>query len=425
VAAPGVSQVITKRPDGTQPRYLGALGHVGGLNYGWVNSGGPNQLSCLLQSPPDQRPDALNPGRQCQVIRGARVIWDGKLMEPAPTAAGWQVTAVGVGKAGADFAAVFSTWTAQNDAVNQAITRGLRWVNPGGNSIPAGVWTGQASDSGSLTVDGLLNLFCTAGGYTWYVSVTPSGNVLSVYLFPAATAANVNRVLVAAQPVARTLGGDVNTIWVRYQSSPDSAVTATFALTSVTHAASTAIHGVQEAYFDLSSAGPMTAGAAQALAQSVLNRYQRASYAGSFTVRPGELLNAGGAAMDLGLDHCGTIVRPVIADWGAGGEVVPDPAVFMTGAYSYDQDADTGTVTPFQSLATSVSGLTGAAGTILGWRAQQEAALDARQAAHAAIIRARWAREQARLRKRFHVPRGFQPGGPVRRPPPPPRVFPN
>lgn len=366
MAASGISQVITKRPDGTRPRYLGALGHVSALTYSWSNPGGPDQLSCVLQTPAAERPDALDPGRQCQVVRGGRVIWDGRLTEPAPSAAGWQVTATGIGKAGTDFAAVFSNWTAQNDAVNQAITRGLRWVNPGGNSIPSGVWLGQASDSGSMTIDALLNLFCTLGGYTWYVNVTPYGNNLSVYLFPAATLANVNRILVLATPPARTLGGDVNTVWIRYQSSADSAAVATFALTSVTNATATALHGPMEAFEDVSSAGVMTAGQAQALAQSALNRYQRASYAGPFTVAPGELLNPGGVPVDLGLDHCGTIVKAVLASGGYGGEVVPAPAVFMTGSHAWDEDAQTAQVTPFQSLSLSVSGLLGAALTRAG-----------------------------------------------------------
>src|SRR5258708_6371692 len=253
MAAPGVSTVVTRRPDGTQPRHLGALGHVSALTYSWANPGGPDQLSCTLQS--RERTDSMNPGRICDVVRGARIIWTGKLMEPAETAAGRQVTAVGIGKAGADFNAVFTTWSNQNDAVNQAISRGLRWVNPG---IPAGVWLGQQADSGSMTIDGLLNLFTTQGGYTWYVSVTPTGNVLSVYLFPAATLPNVNRVLVAAGPVTRTLGGDVNTIHVRYQSSADTATAATFALTSVTTAGAPALHGAREAHAGLASARPLT-----------------------------------------------------------------------------------------------------------------------------------------------------------------------
>ena len=384
MAEPGVSQVLTRRPDGTQPRYLGTIGHVSALVYSWVNPGGPDQLSCTLQCPPGTRDIALNPGRQVQVTRGGRVIWDGKLMEPFPVTGGWQVTAVGVGNAGTDFDAVYTTWSNQNDAVNQAITRGLRWVNPG---IPAGVWLGQQADSGSMTISDLLNLMCTQGGYTWYVNVTPTGNVLSVYLFPAATLASVTRVLVASSPPARTLGGDINTIYVRYQNSPDSAVTATFALTSSTTAGASALHGVQEAYTDLSSAGPLSAGAAQAIGASVLARYQRASYTGPFVIRYGELLTPGGAACDLGIDHCGTICKVILAGGGYGGEVVPGPAVFMVGTYSWDQDAQQAQVTPFQSLRMSVANMLSETATVLGWQAQLEAAADARQAAAAAAAK--------------------------------------
>src|SRR5258707_6178722 len=91
MAAPGGSSVVPLRPDGTPPRRLGALGHVSALTYSWSNPGGPDQLSCTLQS--RDRTDAMNPGRRCQVVRGARVIWDGKLMEAAETAGGWQITA--------------------------------------------------------------------------------------------------------------------------------------------------------------------------------------------------------------------------------------------------------------------------------------------------------------------------------------------
>src|SRR6185437_14095481 len=355
---PGASSVVTYRPDGTQPRHLGALGHVGALVYSWSNPGGPDQLSCTLQVPATLRTDALNPGRICRVVRGARVIWDGKMMEPVPTSGGWQVTAIGVGNAGTDFKAVWTTWTNQNDAVNQAITRGLRWVNPG---IPAGVWLGQQVDSGAQSVTDLLNLFAAQGGYTWYVNVTPGGNVLSVYLFPAATVANADLILVASGPVARTLGGDVNKIYVRYQSSADTATTQTFALTSVTTAGASALHGVMEDYIDLSSVGQQTAGQAQAQATAVLARYQRASYAGPFVIRQGELLTNGGYPVDLGTDQCGSICKVVLTSFGYGGEVVPDPAVFMIGGYEWDDEALTATVTPFQSLRTSLSGLEAAA----------------------------------------------------------------
>src|SRR5258707_3107437 len=144
-----------------------------------------------------------------------------------------------------------------------------------------------------------------------------------------------------------------------------------------------------EAYAELSSAGPLTAGKAQDIGASVLARIQRASFAGLLTVRPGELLTPGGGPVDLGLDHCGTIVRLILASFGAGGEVVPDPAVFMVGGYQWDEDGQVATVTPFQSLFTSVGGILGELQTVLGLRAQQGAALVVPQGARTARVRRR------------------------------------
>ena len=69
-------------------------------------------------------------------------------------------------------------------------------------------------------------------------------------------------------------------------------------------------------------------------------------------------------------------------------------------------ETQTAQVTPFQSLNLSMSGLLSELQTVLGWRAQQEAALDARQAAAAAARRrqrlipggpALWVRRRPRL----------------------------
>ena len=51
----------------------------------------------------------------------------------------------------------------------------------------------------------------------------------------------------------------------------------------------------------------MSAGAAQAVGNNVLAIYQRASFAGPFTVSRGQLLNAGGAPVDPGADQAGTV----------------------------------------------------------------------------------------------------------------------
>lgn len=363
---PGQSSVVTYYPDGTQPRYLGQFGHVSNLIYSYALPGGPDQMSCVLNVEPMYRVDAMNAGRIVKIFRGGSQVWDGILLEPTPAGSGttgWTISAQGAGTYGNNFDSIYTTWTNQNDAVNQAISRGLRWSNPG---IPSGVWLGQQQDSGSETITDLLNLFCTMGGYVWYVS---RGNVLNVIPF---STTPVTRVLTCATPVPRTLGGFINSLWGRYQTSPSTASVPTYGLVNVKTAASVAKHGTQESYVDLSNAGQLTSAAATALLQSVLNRYQAISYAGPFTVRYGEYLLPGGQPVDLGQEHAGQVVRLIMTDFGYGGEVVPDPVTFLIGNYEYDDEAQTATITPFQSLDTSLTGLLGTLAQTGGTAAQEK-----------------------------------------------------
>jgi hypothetical protein len=347
----------------TRPRWLGQVGHVAALKYSWTLPGGADQLSCNLMVSASTRTEATDPGRIVQVYRGGGVIWEGVMTEPTPTTAGWTLSAVGAGNYGTNYAAIYTdTWPTgePDEAVNQAIARGLRWVNPG-IGLPSGIWVGQPVDSGAQTITDLLNLTSTyQGNLTWQVATGPSGNVLTVFPPPA----TVNRLLLVRQPAARTLGGDVNVIWLRYQSVADNATAgtaATFAVTSATSAASIALHGRREAYMDLSSAGTLSAGTAQAVGNAVLLRYQRANFAGPFAAGAGDLMTTGGQGMDLGLNHAGAVAQLVLVDYGYGGEVTLGPVTFLIGGYAYDDDALTGTVTPFQYLDTSFSGLMAAA----------------------------------------------------------------
>lgn len=364
----GNSQVVTYTPAGTQPRVLGALGHVEQLQYSWTNPGGADQLSLLLQVPANFRTDALNPGRQCKVFRGGAVVWDGKLLEPSVDSTGWQVTAAGIGSAGTDFMAFYAnpwgTVTQANEVLDRAITRGLRWQRNA--AVPSGVWFGQVVDPASITVTDFLNLLCTKGTYTWYVTTGNYGNVLSVYSFPQnPVQSQATRLLVSNTPVARTLGGDYDFLYLRYQTSADAATTATYATTTVSVPADITAHGQVESYDDLSSSGQQVLGTIQAAGQATLNRYQRASFAGPFTIRYGELLTKGGAPCDLGIDHCGQIAQLILTDFGYGGEVVPDPVCFMIGSYAWDETAQTAQVAPFQSLDLSMSSLLSELSTVL------------------------------------------------------------
>lgn len=367
---PNASQVLTMTPGGGDPRWLGALGHCTGLAYGSICPGGDDQMQVTLEQPATYRAAALNPGRAVSVIRGAHQVWHGKLDEPVPTSSGWTITATGTGHAGTDYAAQYtSTWPASipDQPISLAIARGMPWVSAG-IGTPAGMWLGQEVDPAAQTITDLLNLVCTRGGLAWYVSSQPGGLPgCDLTVFPLPT--QVNRLLVCNSPVPRTLGGDVNTIWIRYCSAADDATTgaaATFAVTSATNAASIAAHGPMETYVDLSSAGVMTTGAAQAVGNNVLAIYQRASFAGPFTVQPGQLLNTGGQPVDLGCEQAGTVCRLILSDYGYGGEVTPsNPITFITGAYAYNDQTQTATIAPYAALDTSLAGLLGMESTVL------------------------------------------------------------
>lgn len=368
----GHSSVVTWLPPATpggplsQPRWLGTLGPVMGLNYsfavgGQAATGGPDKLSLTLMREPDFRTDAMNAGRVVQVFRGGACVWDGKMLEPVPTDAGWQCSAVGLGNAPQDFSAVYTTWSNQNDAINQAITRGLRISNPG---VSSSVWLGQQVDSASTQISDLLNLFCTLGGFYWYITVNPTGGggILNVTAFPQGLNGPVsalvpNRLMTTQMPVGRTLGNMINTLWIRYQSSANNASAPVYSLTSEQLAGQASQFQPVETYEDISSAQHITLAQAQTLANQVLGRYVPVSYSGPFTLQQGELLTMGGQPIDLGCEQAGTIVQGLVTDFAYGGDVVPGPIIFLVGAYNWDDEAEQATVTPFQALDTSFSGL--------------------------------------------------------------------
>lgn len=372
-AYPGTSQVAVAPPGTSSWRYLGQVGEITALSYSFACPGGADKMSCTVMAPAAYRTDLFNPGWQVKIVRGGTTIWTGKLDEPTATSGGWNLTAVGDGARGQDFRAVFSsTWPAgePDQIINNAIGRGLPWVNTG-IGTPTGAWFGQGQDSASGTVTDVLNLICTRGGLTWYVNSQPGGAIgsdISVFPLPVTP----NRLLVVTDPVSRTLGGDINTIFIRYQVTDASSAggganqQATYATTSVQNAASVAAHGVIETYVDLSSAGVMTAGAAQAVGNQVLAVYQRASFAGPFTGSYGQLLNTGGQPIDPGMDQAGTVVKLILTDFGYGGEVTPAmPITFLVGGYTWDDFAQKFQVTAYQNLDQSLSGLLSMETTVL------------------------------------------------------------
>lgn len=348
----GLCGVKTLFPDLTQPYWLGRLGHLSGLRYSRVLPGGAEALTVTLDRPPSFRHPAIDVGRRVQVIRGGSVVWDGKAQEPQSEGGRWTITAIGNGVIGADYRAYYTSWN-QNNPLDQAIGRGLPWNKASLSS--SGLWLSQVPDPASITITDFLNLITSSGGKTWYAD---RYNTLQVTAFPLTTA-TPTRLLVATEAVNRTVAGDVNLLFERYQATSDNVntgATASFATTS-SSVPGAVQHQEMEDYFDLSSAGLISAGTAQAAGNAILAKYQRANWGGPFTVPYGRYLNAGGVPVDLGCEREGEICKLLVTDAGYGGEVVPVPIVFIVGRIEFDDDAHIATVEPYQAVTTSLSGM--------------------------------------------------------------------
>jgi hypothetical protein len=366
---PSASQVVTYGNNFSDCRWLGSLGHVLDLTYGSNLPGGCDKMQCTLEVEPTYRVAAMDVGRIVRIVRGASIVWDGVLDEPQPGAQGWTLTGVGSGNAGTNARAFYTTtWPGgePDQSINAAIGRGLRWNNPGVGT-PTGAWLGQAVDPGDQTISDLLNLVCSRGGLVWYVNSQPgpAGNVLSVFPLPVTP----NYYLTVTTPVGRTLGGNWNTIFLRYQISADnttSGAAATYGTVSVTNASSVARYGPMETYVDLSNAGVMTAAQAQTVGNYILSIYQRVTFNSSFDVQPGQLMTMGGQPVDLGCVQAGAVVQLILSDYGYGGEVTPQfPITFIIGTYSWDDHNQKATVTPYQTLNQSLQSLLSLEGTLL------------------------------------------------------------
>jgi hypothetical protein len=392
-------------PELSHPKWLGQIGHVAGINYSYSIPGGPDQLTCVLQTEPYFRTDAMNPGRIITAHRGGSCIWEGILTEPQPAATGWTLTANGVGTYGTNFAAWWqvsnpASWEADR-VIDYAIARGLRWSNLGIGS-PAGLYLGPVQESGSMTITDFLNLLCTGGALSWQLVQPPGAASFppaewQLNLFPLPTDSTGNPIqsapsstlaselftfdrwsradlsatlsrrppdlyIINTSPVPRTITADINTVVVYYEVTADTTATSTTAAATATYQTtfadvpqSVSMHGRLEYFLDVSSAGVMTQPQAAAIAANVLNKYIRANFSGSFTVQPGQLVNVGGFPVDLGCNWGGYMASLQVESYAFGGEVGFGPITFQIGEYVFDDDTQTSTITPYQNARTDMS----------------------------------------------------------------------
>jgi hypothetical protein len=412
-----VCQVRTSAVDGSGLglQYIGTLGHVQGLNFGSILPGGDNQCNFSLQLEPNRRPEALNPGRVLDVLRGASVVWQGHLTQAVPSADGWTVTGTGLGVHGADFQDSYTdpfrvdssgtSVTAGNTAVNDSHAQSgdvnrmisgdgippgavINTVNPGVSysislaptksghpTLSIGGWTPDAPVDRAISWYGGLRWINPGVQGAWWINsadigsititdhmneiMSNNGNTWFVdkwrYLNTGQLPSDVTHLLVVDIPAARTLYGNINNLWFKYISSDDGQGNVTYGFSNFLNDPGWNKHGAQESYIDITSAGVLTFAEADQVAANILSKYTRAAWAGAFNVRHGQLLSIGGAPVDLAVQRVGNMVcRMILTDFPFGGEIEAGPIEFPVGEYVYDDDSQTAAITPVQSYRTDI-----------------------------------------------------------------------
>lgn len=378
--------------------WLGTIAYEQNMNYSWSAPGGPSNLTFTLTMPPEKRVTALNPGRIVQAFRGASCIWEGIMQEPQPTATGWDCSANGAGTYGDNFGALYDIWNA-DEPIYQAIARGLRWNNDG-IGTPAGIYLQTPQDTGSMTITDFLNQLCTGGALyysveppdgacvpagPWTVRLRPfpndlDGNPLSAGISTPEQwsvsewqridlKAKLPRLppdlyIVNVNPIPRTVANDYNSLLMKYQVTGDNTATSTVTATSATYAtvivdnpASVAQHGRVEYYLDITVAGTLTEAQVVQIGQQILQKYVRANFATAFTVQPGQLINNGGAPVDLGCNWAGKVASVQVMTQAFGGEVTYGTVSFLVGDYEYDDASQTAQLSPYQSQYTDIASI--------------------------------------------------------------------
>ena len=355
---PGLTTVVSLTPSATDPRPLGQYGRLSAPTYSFTVPGGCEALSTVFWKPPRYRTSALDVGRMIRGYRGGSIVWEGYLDSPAPEDNDWKLTAHGAGGEAVQWRAINGgAWnTGMPDrVVNDAIARGLRWVNPG-IGAPAGMWTGQQADEPSLSIADVLNLVTTKGGLTWVVRTLPRGNILSVV----PVAAGDNRILVVDTPLARSATAGPTTLYVRYQTAWDNTAgsvntPAAYSWLSVTPSSRRELNqGRAEDWVNIGSAGVRSSGEATTVGNNAMAQFQASAFTTAIPFRYGTLLTLGGQPVDPGVYFEPPSpfyqARLLAADYAPPSDSDPGMPSVLIGGYEWNDETMQGIATPFASL---------------------------------------------------------------------------
>ena len=307
----GATWGATGPVDGTG-RWLHGLIPFGGLSFSTAfqrptgNTGGGGMLvvswdmatPANLPLPTQVRQDSL-----VEVFAGS---WPLGMATIAETPRGNAVTADGLFRLGEYFKAVDSSFKATTDvsiAVAQAITRGLRWLDPG--TLPTGSLSTLSEDTAQVnTISGLLNAYCRVNGKFWYID---RFGYLRIVDPPATT--SPDWVLSPLLPIPQTADDDYVSRWfirrvdgVDTDGQPNAFDTET--------AVDAAAPAIREEFADLEQLGYLGPSAGVAVAQAYLDANKaRSGFVEGVQYAAGQLTTPGGVAPEPWAVAAGEVVQ--------------------------------------------------------------------------------------------------------------------
>lgn len=225
-------------------------------------------------------------------------VWSGTLLEPDPSQD--RMTAQGAWREADAYIALTAVGGANavpDTAIDQAITRGLRWTR---STSIGSVATEIDISSGPVRVGALLDAYAENNGVRW--AVTP-GRVVYAAADPTAP---TYQTLPLDGGLGYALDNYASQLFGRYINS----ATGLAATTSSTDSVANALHGHREDVLDLTPKGPITTARAQAILTNLLATGRATpQWTASIELSFGELLTSGGVPASLETVAAGSIVR--------------------------------------------------------------------------------------------------------------------
>lgn len=334
--------VYSEANSGGDRIYLDTVGILSGLRYSTAFPGGDATAQWQMFFDARTTHRALGSNRRITIPIGTTTGWSGYLDNPQ-RGNPWQFTATGRMIDAKNYQADAPTTgnaLALNEVVDAAISRGVGWTRP--SSLPS--VTNAQNQTGSITLNDALTQVAQAVGQYWSLSRT-----LAVTM--AALPATLSYVLMASDTAGgRTLDDYVTDVYVTYLDWQS------YAPTTILRSATSRPFGRVEAVLDITNLNAIPLAQAQAAGDAYLaTNSARLRFLGAFTVTPGQLLNPGGAAVDLATVQAGSVVRILLTDPDtAAGELALGAVQLVVGQTDYDVDSDTLTLTPLDVAQTGL-----------------------------------------------------------------------